>query len=181
MARPRKTELAPTDETSSDPTSDEERTRRCRRIVLAWSIVAVWAGVIWTLGGDDWSLQETSRRLSPILEWIFGDIDGGTKWRIYLAVRKSAHFVEYAILALLTFRAALISAPRNQLATAAWSALFLVALVATADEARQAFSTARSGSPYDVLIDVAGGAVAIAALLVISWRMRRPNAATLAD
>ena len=64
---------------------------------------------------------------------------------------------------------------------AAWSALFLVALVATADEARQAFSTARSGSPYDVLIDVAGGAVAIAALLVISWRMRRPNAATLAD
>lgn len=173
--------MAPTDETSNDPTSDEERTRRRRRSVLAWSIVAAWAGVIWTLGGDDWSLQETSRRLSPILEWIFGDIDGGTKWRIYLAVRKSAHFVEYAILALLTFRAALISAPRNQLATAAWSALFLVALVATADEARQAFSTARSGSAYDVLIDVTGGAVAIAALLVISWRMRRPNAATLAN
>ncbi len=161
--------------------SDDERARRRRRIVLAWSIVAAWAAVIWTLGGDEWSLQETSRRLSPILEWIFGDIDGGTKWRIYLAVRKSAHFVEYAILALLTFRAAVISAPRNQLATAAWSALFLVSLVATADEARQAFSTARSGSPYDVLIDVTSGAVAIAALLVISWRMRRPNQATLAN
>lgn len=149
--------------------------------MLAWAFVVAWAGVIWTLGGDDWSLTETSRTLSPWIEWLFGEIDGPTKWRIFLAVRKAAHFVEYAILALLTFRAALISAPRNQLATAGWAALFLVALLATADEARQAFSNARSGSPYDVLIDIAGGAVAVVGLVVITRRMRGPVAIETAD
>lgn len=149
--------------------------KRRRRVFVAWSLVVAWAGVIWTLGGDGWSLSETNRLFSPVLDWLFDGVDGRTKWRIYIAVRKSAHFVEYAILALLTFRAALLSAPRNQLITAAWSALFLVALVATADEARQAFSSARSGSAYDVLIDVTGGAVAIAALLAISLRARRPT------
>ena len=162
--------MAATDQIPGEP-DPATKTRR-RRIALAWSFVVVWAGVIWTLGGDDWSLQQTSRFLSPLIEFIFGELDGPTKWRIYLGVRKSAHFVEYAILALLTFRAALISAPKNRVATAAWTALFLVALVATADEARQAFSSARSGSANDVLIDVTGGAVAVGALLLISRRLR---------
>lgn len=165
--------LAPSDAT--DDETGRTAARRKRRIVLAWCFVAIWAGVIWTLGGDHFSLVQTSKALSPILEWLFGDIDGRTKWKIFLAVRKSAHFVEYAILALLTFRAALLSAPRNQLATAGWVALFLVATLATADEARQSFSNARSGSPYDVLIDIAGGLVAILGLVAISRRLRTPT------
>ena len=142
------------------------------RVVLAWALVAIWAAVIWMLGSDDYSLAETSQILSPLLERLFGEIDGRTKWRLFLAIRKSAHFVEYAILALLTFRAALLSAPRHQLATAVWVALFLVATLATADEARQAFSHSRSGSPYDVMIDLAGGLVAVLGLIAISRRMR---------
>ena len=51
----------------------------------------------------------------------------------------------------------------------------LLGLVATADEARQAFSSTRTGSPNDVLIDVTGGAVAVAALLLISRRLRAPD------
>jgi len=121
--------------------------RRKRRIGLAWALVAIWAAVIWTLGGDDFSLTQTSRTISPWIEWILGDIDGRTKWKIFLA-------------------------PRSQLATAGWIALFLVATLATADEARQAFSTARSGSPYDVLIDLTGGAAAVIGLLTIGRRMR---------
>ena len=149
--------------------------KRRPSIALAWSFVVVWAGVIWTLGGDGYSLQETSRFLSPIIEFVFGEIEGPRKWRIYLAVRKSAHFVEYAILAFFTFRAALLSAPRNRVATAAWTALFFVGLVASADEARQAFSSSRTGSANDVLIDVTGGVVAIGAMLLIVRRMRAPR------
>jgi len=77
------------------------------------------------------------------------------------------------VLALLTFRASLMAAGRNRLASAAWMALFIVASLASADEARQAFSPVRSGSAYDVLLDIAGGAISIAGLLLISWRMRR--------
>jgi len=140
--------------------------------LLAWTWVACWAGIIWVLGGEYFSLAETHRVMSPWLDWLIGDLSSADRYKIYLAIRKSAHFVEYGILAMLTFRAALLSAPRNQLATAGWSALFLVATLASADEARQAFSATRSGSPYDVMIDVTGGAIAIIGLILITRRLR---------
>jgi hypothetical protein len=171
----------------SDPESEaaatesaRPRRRSRRRIVLAWTWVALWAGIIWILGGDDFSYQDTSSTLSPWLKWLIGDVDYRTRIKIFVAVRKSAHFVEYAILALLTFRAALMAARRNQWITAAWVALFLVATLASADEARQAFSSARTGSPFDVLIDITGGVIAIGGLLLISRRMR-PGAPTEPD
>ncbi|MEZ4290930.1 MAG: VanZ family protein [Myxococcota bacterium] len=61
------------------------------------------------------------------LDWLIGDMDCRTRYRIYLGARKAAHVVEYAILALLTFRAALITAHRRRSATACSAALFIVA------------------------------------------------------
>ncbi len=154
------------------PPSPVDPSRGRGRIIVAWVWVACWAAVIWVLGGDRFSLAETSRTIYPWLQWLIGDVDFTTRYKIFFAVRKSAHFIEYAILAILTFRAALLAAPRNQLATAAWVALFLVATLASADEARQAFSNTRSGSPYDVLIDVTGGAISVIGLVLIARRMR---------
>ncbi len=161
---------------SLDSDSEENpvsRRRSARRgIALAWLWVLLWAAVIWQLGGDDFSASAMNSRLLEWLRWLAADLDPITRYRLAIGIRKSAHFVEYAILALLTFRAALISAGRNQLAAAAWVALFIVATLASADEARQAFSPIRTGSPYDVLLDIAGGAISIAGLLSISRRMR---------
>jgi VanZ family protein len=151
---------------------EADRRRRRRRIALAWCLVAIWAVVIWTLGGDEFSSASTSPTLLEWLRWLFEDLAPATKYRVLMGLRKSAHFVEYAILALLAFRAAMLSATRNQLATAALVALFMVATLATADEARQAFTPSRSGSPYDVLIDISGGLVATLGLVVISRRLR---------
>ncbi len=163
---------------STESAGDAGKKPGRRRLVFAWLCVALWAGVIWQLGGDGFSFAETGRSMWwPMVEWLIGDIDAATRWRMHVAIRKSAHFVEYGILALLTFRAALLSVNRNsvnrnRLATAGWSALFIVLALASADEARQAFSTVRSGSPYDVLIDLAGGFIAVAGLVIISRRMR---------
>lgn len=110
------------------------------------------------------------------MRWFTDDLDPRSRYRLLVGIRKSAHFIEYAVLALLTFRAALISTGRSQLATAAWVALFLVAILAAADEARQAFSPVRTGSPYDVMIDLAGGALAVIGLVVISRQMRPTDA-----
>jgi len=77
----------------------------------------------------------------------------------------------------LTFRAALAPAPRTQLVSSGWTALFIVTSLATADEARQVFSAVRTGSPYDILIDVAGGLLAVLVLLAISRRMHPPGQA----
>lgn len=143
--------------------------------MLAWTWVFCWAAVIWILGGDGFSLAATSQTISPWLELLLGDLEPATRVKLFLAIRKSAHFVEYAVLAILTFRAALLSAPRNQLATAGWVALFLVAILASADEARQAFSSSRTGSPYDIAIDVTGGLIAVVGLIVITRRMRQSD------
>lgn len=158
---------------SNESAESSTRKRPGRRTILAWFWVICWGTTIWTFGGDSFSFSETSETLLPWLDWLTGDLDWRTRYKIYIAIRKSAHFVEYAILALLTFRAALLSAARHtQIATAGWVALFIVTALASADEARQAFSPVRTGSPYDVLIDVAGGLIAVLGLLLISRRMR---------
>lgn len=164
---------------ASDATGSAEQSKpKRRRLFFAWLCVALWAGVIWQLGTDDFSFAETGRSLWwPVVEWLIGDVDAATRWRLHVAIRKSAHFIEYGILALLTFRAALLSVTRtsvsrNRLATAGWSSLFVVLALASADEARQAFSPVRTGSPYDVLIDLAGGLIAVVGLVIISRRMR---------
>ncbi len=149
----------------------QQRVQR-QRIWLAWLWVALWAVVIWQFGTDAYSLQRTSRFMQPLIHWLFGDVDAVTRYKIYLLVRKSAHFSEYAVLALLSFRAALLTAASARLWTACWVALFFVATLAAADEFRQAYSAVRTGSPYDVLIDIAGGFVGLLGVLVISRRMR---------
>jgi VanZ family protein len=165
--------LLPSLDSDSDGNPVSRRRSARRGIALAWLWVLLWAAVIWTLGGDDFSASATNSRLAEWLRWLVEDLDPLTRYRLAIGIRKSAHFIEYAVLALLTFRAALIAAGRNRLASAAWVALFIVASLASADEARQAFSPVRTGSPYDVLLDIAGGAVSIAGLLVISRRMLR--------
>ena len=147
---------------------------RRRRVLIAWALALGWAGVIWVLGGDDFSSANTSPDILEWLRWLFDDFDARTKYKLLMGIRKSAHFIEYAILAILTFRAALLSAPRHRITTAVWVALFIVASLATADEARQSFSPVRTGSPYDVLIDLAGGALAVLGVFLVSRRMRPP-------
>ncbi len=151
--------------------------RPLRRRLLPWLWVVCWATLIWIFGGDSFSFSESGNTIMPWLDWLTGDLDYRTRYRIYIAIRKSAHFIEYAILAMLTFRASLISASRTQLATAAWVALFIVTSLAAADEARQAFSQVRTGSPYDVLIDVTGGLMTVVGLLLITRRLRQSGPA----
>jgi len=142
------------------------------RAALAWTSVLCWGALIWILGGDSVLFSETNDAIFPWLDWLTGDLDYRTRYRILVAIRKSAHFIEYAILALLTFRAALLAARNTQFATAGWIALFIVTSLASADEARQAFSPVRTGSPYDILLDVSGGLIAVIGVLIISRRLR---------
>lgn len=110
-----------------------------------------------------------------LVEWLrgmFSKLDRRTQYQLIFWVRKTAHLVEYAILALLSFRAALLSAGRSRFTTAAWVTLFVVAALATADETRQAFSATRTGSPYDVMLDVLGGSIAILGLLLVLRQVR---------
>ena len=53
-----------------------------------------------------------------------------------------------------------------------WAFLFVVS-VASLDEYNQSFNNARTGSVYDVLIDIAGGLFTVAAFYLLKMRGRK--------
>jgi VanZ family protein len=78
--------------------------------------------------------------------------------------RKLIHFAQYALLALLWWRALRTRLDNRR---AALGAFVLTALYAATDEYHQSFVEGRNGSPLDWLIDCAGAAVAC------GWALRR--------
>ncbi len=164
----------------------------------AWLWVGLWAFIIWFLGGESLSLDNTSRFLGPLLRWLLPDIEQATTAQIQFAIRKAAHLTEYCVLSFVTLRALLLSrsllsrsslsqspvrsrrsepdTERGNPRRAAFAALCLAAAFATADETRQSFSMSRSGAASDVALDTLGALAGIGLLL---WaRARLPSLAT---
>jgi VanZ family protein len=89
-------------------------------------------------------------------------------------VRKCAHLTEYAVLALLLWRA-MRKPVRNDPRPWNWRearfVLLLVMCYAATDEFHQIFVPARTSLVSDVFIDTAGGAAGLAALWILGrWR-----------
>lgn len=143
------------------------------RALRAWLIVALWAAVVWGLGGDAFSAGQTSRILQPLIEWLFPNLSTADVYRLLYAIRKAAHVAEYALLAVLILRALLLGA-RRSLVSGLGVTLALITAMAMADEHRQSQSAVRGGSGWDVLLDVTGGILAIALLLLLQHWLRRP-------
>jgi VanZ family protein len=119
------------------------------------------------------SASNTSRIIRPLLLWLFPGISEESLAYAHFLVRKAAHFSEYALLALLAARAFRTS-HRRRLNELWWLAAFgLVACVALADEFHQSFLPTRTGTIYDSLLDMAGGATALASAALWLARRRR--------
>ena len=129
--------------------------------IRSWGIVVLWAAVVWLAGGDAMSAPETSRFLGPLLDWLLPDLEAADRLLLLGLARKSAHVVEYAILAALLLRALLLSR-RPTLARASLIALGASLVLALADEWRQGLSAVRTGALGDVGLDLAGALAAIA-------------------
>lgn len=131
----------------------------------------LWAAFVWGLGGDDMSRAQTSRIMGPLIDWLFSGLSWQERSSLLYTVRKSAHVIEYAILALLSLRALWLSWRDSLLLASVFSA-GVVSAMAVADELRQARSPVRTGTSDDVLLDVSGGLAAIAAFLAFQWLRR---------
>ncbi len=153
-----------------------QTSRKRNQIWLAWSAVVLCIAVIGLFSTDAFSSDETSHFFRDLLLWLSPDIHWRTARAINLLARKAAHFIEYAVLALLACRAIWISF-ETSLGRIAALALVLVLFVATADETHQAFAPTRGGSPWDVALDVSGGLAAIAVFLAFRRVSRRGDAA----
>jgi VanZ family protein len=133
--------------------------------------LAGWTAFIFFASTGAMSASNTSRIIGPLFRWLFPSITEAQLLLVHFTVRKTAHFTEYAILALLAARAFIPSTrPRLRRSWFA-AALAFVALVALLDEYNQSFNVARTGTIWDSMIDISGGATALVALCL--WRARR--------
>ncbi len=111
-----------------------------------WVPVVIWGGVIFFFS----TLVVVKSPEFNLLDFLF---------------KKSAHFVEYAILALLLYRAAVNTTGLSKKKAGMLTLLFVV-LYAISDEYHQSFTPGREPAVRDVLIDSLGGATA----LFLTWK-----------
>ena len=139
-----------------------------------WVYVLVWAGFISWFSTGAFSAHSTNNYIDPVLRFFFGELSPQGFRLAHSVVRKAAHLLEYAVLAILLCRA--LTAPGARITVAVMvRAVVICALYASADEFHQTFEPDRTGSPVDVLIDSSGAVVAT--LLIAWWRAAR-NAGT---
>jgi VanZ family protein len=138
-----------------------------------WLPVICWMMVIFAASADTHSYQHSSTLFEPLVRWLFPQMPEAQVEELHHAFRKCGHLSEYAVLALLLWRA--IHRPTHSEPRRPWRwdeaglALALVFLYAATDEFHQIFVPTRSPLITDVMIDTSGGAIA----LTLWWLLRR--------
>jgi VanZ family protein len=148
--------------------------QKIRSFAIYWLPVVVWMAVIFGASSDSASFQHTSQTIGPLLRWLFNNLPNDVVFIVIIIVRKCAHLTEYAIFALLVWRALRkpirgVSRPWlwSQFGEAMWASVFYAAT----DEFHQTFVPSREGCLRDVIIDTTGAAMGLLALWAFGrWR-----------
>ena len=159
------------------------------RFLKCWLPAILWMALIFVASTDLMSAEQTSRFLVPFLRWLKPDISSETFAQIHFLFRKLGHISEYAILAMLFWRAVyrgtnleMKMSPDPAKAGSSWvrsrSILFLsvwivCAIFAATDEFHQWFVASRTAAPGDVMIDSGGAIAGLIICAVFAGRRRR--------
>ena len=137
-----------------------------------WLPVPIWLGFIFIGSTDLMSAEHTSRFLISFLLWLRSDMSPETVAQINFVMRKMAHVTEYAILAILFWRAMRHGTSRQLRMSILFVIVWILcAIFAATDEFHQSFVPSRGASVGDVGIDSIG---AIAGLLIAAaWSRHR--------
>jgi VanZ family protein len=141
------------------------------RLCKYWLPLIIWMAVIFSASTSLGAPGHTSHFFRPILHWLFPSITEEQFDIIHHAVRKTAHFVEYAVLGVLVMRivqfdpAFAAYSPRRKFCFA----ILCCMLYASTDEFHQKFVATRQPAVQDVLIDTCGAGFG----LLASWGWRR--------
>jgi VanZ family protein len=133
--------------------------------------------VIMTLASDLGSAERSEHWLVPLLRLMAPWTSPARLRALHGLVRKAGHFIEYAILATLWYRA--LVRGRNLAPGPAAALAFAISLAwAMLDEARQSFVPTRTASVGDIAIDGVGAMLATL-VAAIGWRTAIDRATTI--
>jgi VanZ family protein len=162
-------------EDPSGPTKLDRKDRARPSRFWRYAPLVAWMLLISFASTGEFSAANTSRFIRPLLRWLIPEITEAQLRLTHFYIRKSAHFLEYAVFAFLAARAFATSSRevlrRNYFAIA----LSLVVIYALVDEGIQTLNASRTGSIYDSVIDTAGGLTAL--VLYVVWRRKKGGAA----
>lgn len=143
--------------------------------ILRYAPLILWAGAVFLASSTTGSMSNTSRIIRPLLELLFPHTPEDVLTTYHGYIRKFAHFFEYAVLAFFASRAFFGSSVRILRKLWMIFAFLMVVFIASTDEYNQSFNTARTGSPYDVLLDCTGGLT----MIFVFWLFSRKPSASL--
>lgn len=129
--------------------------------------LVAWMAVVFFASTDAFSASHSGQLIRPLLLWLFPHISEGEISTVHFLIRKAGHLTEYAILGLLAARSFHGSAHAGLRRSWFAVSLALIVLYAFSDEFHQSFTSSRTASVYDSLIDISGG---LAALILYLWR-----------
>ncbi len=149
------------------------RVQKHRAFLKYWLPVVTWMALIFSASCDSHSAERTSRFFEPLLHWLFPQMPQTQVDLLHHLIRKCGHLTEYAILALLLWRAI-----KQSTHLPPWmrvrKTLLILCLYAATDEFHQSFVPTRTSLVSDVFIDTAGGALGLLALWIFC-RWRKPK------
>ncbi len=137
-----------------------------------WLPVLGWLVLTFIGSTNVLSVQKTSPFIVPFLLWLKPGMAPQTSWMIIVYMRHCAHVGEYAVLALLVWRALRWGVSVSMRTPAVCAVVLLgCALFAASDEFHQTFVKSRTPSVRDVFLDIGGACVGL--LIAASFANRR--------
>ena len=131
--------------------------------------------IIFAGSTDLMSAEHTSRIIVPLLHSFFPTISPLTVVRVEFLLRKAAHVSEYAVLAVLLYRAFVHTVFQSRRVLSAGLVLLSCAAYAASDEFHQSFVPSRTASLRDVTIDLCGATLAVLLYWSIATRHMIPS------
>jgi VanZ family protein len=121
-----------------------------------------WMVLIFLGSSDVLSAEHTSRFLVPFLHWLNPQMSIAAIVSIQTVIRKLGHVTEYAILAVLLWRALRSGQNlRSRIAILFFAVWIACAIFAVSDEFHQSFVPSRTASAHDVMIDTCGALIGL--------------------
>jgi len=159
--------------------------KRLLSFLSTWLPVVIWLCIIATESTEGFSAAHTRGMLVHALDWLGYHLNDLQLDHFNHVLRKCGHFIGYATLSMLFWRAwqrSLRARFRENLSALRWRCTFLALLgtliTASLDEWHQSFIPSRTSTPVDVALDMTGAIIAHLILFLVLWYTRRSRGGT---